>query len=57
MEHGTLTQSVKTRIPGRWKNSLEAMAEKEHLAVSDIVRRAIAEFIDRRKRTKQGVSK
>jgi predicted transcriptional regulator len=48
MAAGTLTESVKTRIPEEWKAKLEHIAESETLDVSDIVRRAIAEFIARR---------
>lgn len=45
--------SIKTRVLPEWKDSLERIAKQEHLTLSDIVRRALNEFMARRKRTKK----
>lgn len=46
------TESVKTRVPKDWRDKLERIARAEHLDLSDIVRRALVEFIERKARAK-----
>lgn len=45
------TQQIKARIEPRTRSSLEQLARREHLDLSDIVRRALQEFIARHQLT------
>ncbi len=47
MSTESLNEDVKTRIPKRMKTSLEAVAKERHLKVSDIVREALREKLER----------
>ena len=47
-----LTEEIKLRIPQEWKLRLLAEAASEGLDLSDIGRRALAEFLQRRRRRK-----
>ena len=47
-----LTEEIKLRIPPEWKLRLLAEAASEGLDLSDIGRRALAEFLSRRRRRK-----
>ena len=48
-----LNVSVKTRVPEEWKDRLEQIARQDNLDLSDIVRRALSEFMARAKRVKR----
>lgn len=48
-----LTAEIKTRIQESWKDDLERISDQEQTAVAYIVRRALGEFIARRKRGKK----
>lgn len=45
---GTKTADIKTRVEPMLKLSLEQVAREEGLELSDITRRAFAEFLERR---------
>ena len=42
------TSEIKARIEDEFKTSLRSLAAQEHLDLSDILRRAVREFITRR---------
>lgn len=49
----TLSETIKVRLRPEWKAQLEQQAKSEGLAISDIARRAVAEFITRNRRRKK----
>jgi hypothetical protein len=55
MAHDTFDTPVKVRLPREWRDSLQAAADREHLSVSDIVRRAIRFFLTEKEKETQPV--
>lgn len=55
MKKDGYSESVKTRIKPEWKVRLQQLAASENLELSDIVRRALNEFIARN-RSKKAVT-